>query len=123
MGRNGKRGNLLLEVRFQKDEIFSVDGGNILITLPITPCEAALGGTITVPTLGKAVGVKITAGAKSGQKMRLKGRGLPSKTAGDQIIALQIETPPAESDEIKALYKQLEDKSDFNPRSYFENIS
>ena len=58
----------------------------------MTPWEAALGGKVKVPTLGGAVDLNIPAGARSGQKLRLKGRGLPvpKETAGDQFVVLQI---------------------------------
>lgn len=113
----GPRGDLLLEVHFEADPNFKADGSNILMTLPITPWEAALGGHITTPTLGGAVELKIAAGAQSGQKMRLKGRGLPGKPAGDQLITLQIQTPPADSPEMEKLYRALEKESQFNPRT------
>lgn len=119
-GMGGQRGDLLLEVQFEADPLFEVDDSNILLTLPITPWEAALGGTVTVPTLGGNVGVKVAAGAQSGQKMRLKGRGLPGKTAGDQIITLQIQAPPASDEKVETLYQQLEAATQFNPRSHFE---
>lgn len=113
----GARGDLLLEVQFQSDPLFQADGSNIMTTIPITPWEAALGGRVTVPTLGGSVELKIGAGAQSGQKMRLKGRGLPGNPAGDQILTLQIQTPPAENPELEKLYNQLREKSRFNPRN------
>ncbi len=119
-GTGGQRGDLLLEVQFEADPLFEIDGSNILLTLPITPWEAALGGKVTVPTLGGKVGVKIATGAQSGQKMRLKGRGLPGKNAGDQIITLQIQTPAATEEKVETLYQQLEEATQFNPRSHFE---
>lgn len=114
----GPRGDLLLEVQFEKDRLFTLEGRDIQLTLPITPWEAALGAKVTVPTLGGNVELKIAAGAQSGQKMRLKGRGLPGKpAAGDQFITLQIKTPPADNDQITALYQQLATSSDFDPRA------
>lgn len=115
----GPRGDLLLEVKFEADPLFTLDEQNILLTLPITPWEAALGDKVTVPTLGGNVELKIAAGAQSGQKMRLKGRGLPGKQGGDQIVTLQIQTPPAESEALERLYQQLREESGFDPRSHF----
>ncbi len=121
-GKNGPagRGDLLLEVQFEDDPRFSVDekdGQKILLNLPIAPWEAALGAQVTVPTLGGDVGLKIPSGAKSGQKMRLKGRGLPGKTDGDQIVTLQIQTPTAETDEEKAFYEKMQEQfATFDPR-------
>jgi curved DNA-binding protein len=117
----GPRGDLLLEIRFEAHPLFQLEGGNILLTLPITPWEAALGDRVTVPTLGGNVELKIAAGAQSGQKMRLKGRGLPGKQPGDQIVTLQIQTPPAESEAMQQLYQQLRAQSRFDPRSHFSS--
>lgn len=114
----GARGDLLLQVQFQKDQQFRANGSDILMNLAVTPWEAALGERITVPTLGGDVEVKIGAGTQSGQKMRLKGRGLPGTPPGDQILTIQIQTPPAESPEIEQLYNKLRDKSKFTPRTY-----
>ncbi len=112
----GTRGDLLLEIRFEEHPLFKLDERNILLTLPITPWEAALGSKVTVPTLGGRVELKVAAGAQSGQKMRLKGRGLPGKQPGDQIITLLIQVPPADSEEMKQLYQQMRERSNFSPR-------
>ncbi len=114
----GPRGNLLLEVQFQSHPLFHAEGSDIAMVLPLAPWEAALGGKVTVPTLGGNVELKIAAGAQSGQKMRLKGRGLPGSPPGDQLLTLQIHTPPAENREIEQLYEELKERSGFNPRSH-----
>ena len=116
----GPRGDLLLEVKFEADPLFTLDENSILLTLPLAPWEAALGSKVTVPTLGGNVELKIAAGAQSGQKMRLKGRGLPGKQTGDQIVTLQIQTPTAEDEAMEQLYQQMEQLSQFNPRSHFK---
>jgi len=54
--------------------------------------------------------------------MRLKGRGLPGKQAGDQIVVLQIMTPPADTPEAKQLYQQMAEELNFNPRETLENV-
>ena len=54
--------------------------------------------------------------------MRLKGRGLPGKQAGDQIVVLQIMTPPADTPEAKQLYQQMAEELNFNPREALENV-
>lgn len=115
---NGQRGDLELEVSLAPHKTFDVDGGDILLTLPITPWEAALGAKLAIPTLGGAVTLSIPAGAKSGQTLRLRGRGLPGKTAGDQRVALQIQTPPADSDADRALYESMAEQFDFDPRAH-----
>ena len=79
----------------------------VLLTLPITPWEAALGGTVTVPTLGGDVELRIPAGSDSGKRMRLRGRGMPGGTPGDQFVTLQIHAPPAHTEAQRKLYEQM----------------
>ena len=67
------------------------------LTLPIAPWEAALGATVQTPTLAGPVDLRIPPNAKAGQKMRLKGRGLPGATPGDQYVVLKIVLPPADT--------------------------
>ncbi|WP_067217928.1 DnaJ C-terminal domain-containing protein [Marinomonas gallaica] len=120
----GKAGDLLLEIEFAPHPYFTVDGMNILLTLPVTCWEAALGSTVEVPTLRGKVKLKIPQAANSGNKLRIKGKGLISKggeISGDQIVTLQVSLPKEHSSEAKALYRQLaECESHFNPRQAFE---
>ncbi len=109
-------GDLLLEVKFAKHKHFSADEKNISLVLPISPWEAALGTTLSIPTLGGTVEMKLPEKTKGGKKLRLKGRGLPGKDAGDQYVILQIITPEADTDELKQLYKKMQKISQFNPR-------
>ena len=77
-----------------------------------------MGATITVPTVGSKVNVKVPKGTSSGRKLRLKGKGLPGKHPGDQIVILQITIPEQHSEEAEKLYEQLaEAEKAFNPRS------
>ena len=70
-----------------------------------------------MPTLGGTVELKIPAGSRSGRKLRLKGRGMPGRTAGDQIVTLAVQVPPADSDKAKAAYAAFEQAfSGFDPR-------
>ncbi len=118
-GMNGKPGDLYLEIQIAPHSLYRLEGKDVYLDLPITPWEAALGAKITAPTLAGKISLNIPAGARSGQKMRLKGRGLPGKTAGDQFVVLQIMTPPANTAEAKKFYQQMAEKLPFNPR---ENI-
>ncbi len=113
------KSDLFLQVRLKKHRLFQVDQKDISLELPISPWEAALGQTVTVPTLNASVGLKIPAGSQTGRKLRLRGKGLGSAPAGDQFVILKIVTPPAETDSIKSIYEQLAKVSGFNPRSGF----
>lgn len=112
----GSAGDLYLEIRLRPHRIFKSDGRDILLHLPLTPWEAALGASVQVPTLGGTVSLKIPAGSQSGKRMRLKGRGLPGDPPGDQILILEIHTPPADTEEARALYRRLAETLPFNPR-------
>jgi curved DNA-binding protein len=113
----GPAGDLLLEVHFRDDPRFSLDGRDVLTTLPIAPWEAALGGKVPVPTLGGTVELSIPAGSDSGRKLRLRGRGWPGATPGDQIVTLEVRTPKAETERQKELYRQMSEEFDFDPRA------
>jgi curved DNA-binding protein len=112
----GAGGDLMLEVRIQNDSRFQLEGRDILLTLPIAPWEAALGATIEVPTLGGEVELKIPAGSDSGKRMRLRGRGMPGRAPGDQIVTLEVRAPKAENAEQKKLYEEMSKTFDWNPR-------
>jgi curved DNA-binding protein len=113
----GPAGDLILEIGVRDDARFRLEGRDVLLTLPIAPWEAALGATVTVPTLGGNVELRLPAGSDGGRKMRLRGRGWPGKTPGDQIVTLEIRTPKAETDEQRALYEQMGQTFDFDPRA------
>ncbi|HSW92901.1 MAG TPA: DnaJ C-terminal domain-containing protein [Gammaproteobacteria bacterium] len=116
MGK-GPAGDLFLEIDVTPHPAFSLQGRDIYLTLPVTPWEAALGAKVTVPTLAGPVEMKIAAGAQAGQKLRLKGRGLPGNPlAGDQYALLQIVTPPAHTDAERALYEKMAQEMPFDPR-------
>lgn len=93
----GAHGDLLLEIEYAAHPQFEVDGRNVIHVLPLAPWEAALGATISVPTLGGPVELKIPANSEAGRKLRLRGRGLPGTPAGDQIVELEVLAPRAET--------------------------
>ena len=115
-GRGGKAGDLYLDVGFHTHRLYQAEGRNIRLELPITPWEAALGQTITVPTLGGKVDVKIPPGSQSGSKLRLKGRGLPGNPPGDQFVVLKLVTPTANSESARAFYQRMAQELPLNPR-------
>ena len=117
--QGGPAGDLYLEISIAAHPMFHAEGRDLILTLPIAPWEAALGATVQVPTLAGAVEMRIPAGARAGQKLRLKGRGLPSKTGdpGDQYVILKIVTPPADSPRARELYEQMARELNFDPRA------
>lgn len=106
-GQGSAGGNLMLEVEYAAHPQFEVDGRNILYTLQVTPWQAALGTSISVPTLGGAVELKVPADSDSGRKLRLRGRGLPGSPDGDQIVELEVVAPVASNDAQRKAYKDL----------------
>jgi len=113
----GEAGDLLLEIEYEPHELFDVHGRNVYLDLPVTPWEAALGGKVTVPTLGGKVSLTIPPNSQTGKQLRLKGRGLPGKPAGDQIVRLKIVTPPADTESKRKLYEQMREQMSMNPRA------
>jgi len=108
-GRDGTRGDLLLEIEYAAHPQFEVDGRNIIHALPVAPWEAALGATVSVPTLGGAVELKIPPRSESGRKLRLRGRGLPGTPAGDQLVELEILAPKPGTPEQQTAYEAMRD--------------
>ncbi len=114
---DGGAGDLYLQVVFKPHAIYKVEERDLYLELPVAPWEAALGATVKVPTPGGAVELKVPAGSSSGRKLRLKGRGIPGKPAGDLYVILQVALPPADSEQAKTLYTEMQNKLAFNPRS------
>ncbi|CZL00691.1 Curved DNA-binding protein [Legionella pneumophila] len=112
----GARGDLYLTVEVMKHPIFDVMENDIYLTLPVTPWEAALGATVVIPTLAGKIDLKIPPGSQGGQKLRIKNRGLPGSPPGNQYVLLKIITPPAQTEEAKALYKKMAEVMPYNPR-------
>jgi curved DNA-binding protein len=112
----GQAGDLLLEVNIRPHARFRLEGRDILHTLPVAPWEAALGETVSVPTLGGPVEMKLPAGARAGQTLRLRGRGLPGQPSGDQLVLLKIVLPP-DSPRSRQLFEQMKREVPFDPRT------
>jgi curved DNA-binding protein len=116
--QGGPAGDLLLEVQVRDDSRFKLDGSDVLVEVPVAPWEAALGAKVPVPTLGGNVELRIPAGSRSGRKLRLKGRGMPGRTNGDQIVTLTIQTPSADDEKSRAAYAAFEKAfAEFDPRA------
>jgi curved DNA-binding protein len=114
---DGTPGDLYIEVEFQPDPVYRVDGRDLYLELPVAPWEAALGATVKTPTPGGNVELKIPPGSHAGTKLRLKGRGIPAAQPGDFFVVLQIALPPANGEKAKAAYAALAAAGAFNPRA------
>ncbi len=114
----GRAGDLYLEAHVRSHRLYQLEGRDITLTLPVAPWEAALGATVAVPTLGGAVEMQVPAGAQSGQKLRLRGRGLPGSPPGDQYVQLKVVLPDANFPAARALYEEMRAKlGSFDPRA------
>jgi curved DNA-binding protein len=110
-------GDLFLEIAFAPHRIFTMEKRDVHLSLPVTPWEAALGATVSVPTLGGTVELKIPPGSQSGKKLRLKGRGLSSTTlSGHQYVTLTIVTPEPVTEAQKKIYEEMARLMPTNPR-------
>lgn len=112
----GVAGDLYLEVDFRPDAQYRVEGRDVYETVPVTPWECALGATIEVPTPTGKVQLKVPAGSQTGNKLRLKDRGIPGNVPGDLYVVLKVELPPADSDEARKLYETMARELAFDPR-------
>ena len=118
-GRGAPDGDLYLTVTHKAHPLFRTEGRDVHLKLPVAPWEAALGATVAVPTLGGKVDLRVPRGSRTGQTLRLKGRGLPGRPDGDQYVALEIVAPPADTPESESLYREMAKSMRFNPRPEF----
>ena len=115
---DGPPGDALVTISVQPHPVFTRDGADIEMELPITFDEAVLGARVDVPTISGSVSMKIPPGASSGQRLRLKGKGLRSgKSQGDQTVRLKIVIPKDMSDEMLSIAEKWRDASTFDPRA------
>jgi curved DNA-binding protein len=116
----GDAGDLYLEVDFNPRSHYRVEGADVYLDLPLAPWEAALGAMVKVPTPAGAVDLKVPAGSQPGKKLRLKGRGIPAREAGDLYVVLQIALPKAENESQRRIYEEMKREFSFNPRAGME---
>ena len=114
---DGKSGDLLLEVQFNPHPRLRVDGGNIYMSLPVTPWEAALGGLVPVNLFETELKVRIPEGTQSGRQLRVRGKGIPSAVAGDLLLDIKVVLPPADTTKAKELYETMAQELAFDPRA------
>jgi curved DNA-binding protein len=120
-GANGGRdGDLYLDIEVQAHPLYRAEGLDLYMDLPLAPWEAVLGATVDVPTPAGRVTLKVPAGTRAGQKLRLAGRGLARNdgTAGHLYAVAQIAVPTVVDERQRALFSELKDASTFNPRAH-----
>ncbi len=121
---NQKRGDLYLVVELGNHPFFKFDGDNLLCEVPITPDEAVLGATIEVPTPDGMVDVKLPAGVRAGQTLRLRGKGWRNRNGeqGDQFVKIAIATPKDISQQEREYYEKIRDIRTFHPRTNLQQF-
>jgi curved DNA-binding protein len=116
----GGPGDLLVRITLAPHPLFSVDGRQLSLVVPLLPWEAALGCKVTIPTLKGKTRVSIPAGSQTGQKLRLAGLGLPGDPPGDLLAVLKVVMPDTANDAARDLYRQLQEQDASNPRAAWE---
>lgn len=112
-------GNLYLRIEVEPHPFFKLVDNDIFCRVPVTPSEAVVGGTITVPTLDGPVQLTVPAGVQPGKRLRLAGRGYPigRDRRGDQIVEIDIAIPPQVSSRERSLYEEIRAIENFDPRA------
>lgn len=115
--QGGVAGDLYLHIRVVPHPLFDVLGHNITLIVPLTPWEAALGTKVVVPTLQGKINLSIPPSTQSGDKLRVKGKGLRTKTlTGDMFAIVKVVMPVKTSEKAKRLWQELATSEAFNPR-------
>ena len=123
----GQPGDLYVIIRAGDHPVFHRDGDDIRITVPVTATEAALGAKIEVPTIDGRALLKVPPGTQSGQKLRLREKGVPSATKdgvrGDEIVEVKITVPMPRDEKTKELLRELAKLNPEDPRAeLFKNL-
>lgn len=118
----GEKGDLYLTIRLAPHPLFEVEGHDLVIQVPLAPWEAALGTKVAVPTLTGKINLTIRPDSQNGQRLRVKGNGLMTKSGerGDLYAQLKIVMPKHTDDATKALWQKLADKAAFDPRAQWK---
>jgi curved DNA-binding protein len=119
----GPPGDLYLPIHLEPHPLFRVSGHDLDLEVPLAPWEAALGAQVEIPTMSGRVTMKVPAGSKAGQKLRLAGKGLPKPGDGhgDLYAVLSIEVPNPLTEAEKKLFEELRQVSKFDPRARFRH--
>ena len=108
---------LKFRIKVRSHALYAVSGKDVQIELPLAPWEAALGTKVAVPTLGGTVELTIPPGAQSGQKLRLRGRGMPASPNGDQFVVIKLVAPPGDTREAREAYERMRRDFKFDARA------
>ena len=122
---NKQRGDLYLTVELQAHPFFRLDGEQLICEVPVTPDEAVLGAQIEIPTPDGMVTVNVPAGVRSGQSLRLRGKGWanPHGERGDQLAKIIIATPKTLTPTERELYEKIRTTRTLDPRNYFKQVT
>jgi len=125
--RSGLSGDLYVIIRAGDHPVFHREGDDIHLTVPVTATEAALGAKIEVPTIDGRTMLKIPPGTQSGQKLRLREKGVPSATKdgarGDEIVEIKVTVPMPRDEKTKELLRELAKLNPEDPRAeLFKNL-
>jgi molecular chaperone DnaJ len=116
----GAAGDLYLIIKIESHAVFNRAGDDIQITIPVTVPEAALGAKIEVPTIDGRAQLKIPPGTQSGQKLRMRGKGVPSATQegarGDQIVTVEMVVPQLRDERSKEILREFAKLNPEDPR-------
>ncbi|MGC8491887.1 MAG: DnaJ C-terminal domain-containing protein [Syntrophobacteraceae bacterium] len=115
----GPKGHLYLKVEIEPHPIFSLNGRDITMEVPVSPWEAILGAEVRVSALSGSLDLKVPAGTQGGQKMRLRGKGMPNPkgTPGDLYVTIVVKVPTNPSPKELELFEELKKSSSFDPRA------
>ncbi len=118
----GRDGDLYLDIGVEPHPWYRVNEQDLYLDLPLAPWEAVLGTSVHLPTPAGAVSLKVPPGTRAGQQLRLAGRGLEraGAAAGNLYAIVQIVVPSVVDERARALYQELGEMSNFNPRAHFE---
>ncbi len=119
-----QRGDLYLKIELESHPFYQFDGDNLVCEVPITPDEAVLGTSIDVPTPDGTVTMKVPPGIRSGQSLRLKGKGWSNSKDGrtDLLVRLIIDTPKTLSQTEREYYEKLRASRSYNPRQHLQQV-
>lgn len=117
----GPPGDALVSIEVRPHRLFERDGNDVMIEVPIGIHEAVLGGKIEVPTLTGRVTMTVPKGAKTGQTLRLRNKGIQSKAkSGDQMVRLKVVMPEIIDDDLAEKMKSWAETNSYNPRKTWE---